>query len=164
MPEKEINSWEWTNHEIDLSKLQQEVNKSLEQHIDNEEIVRELEQIKSTLENNSLDDQQKRAEIQNELQSLKEKGIILTNLQELEAKIDALDQLEKNSSATIMPSKGQLQEIASLSSQPERDQRISQLADIGRGVSEQQVTQTINSMKQQRGIRGAIGRFFGNKI
>jgi len=82
------------NHD-DLAKLKQDVLSSLEQYKE-PDIRRELEEVKRTLENTNLSDQEKLDQIKDELTSLKEKGVVLNYLNDLEHRVDTMLQIESS--------------------------------------------------------------------
>ncbi len=160
---EQLKNDEEINHD-DLVKLQQEILTSLEQHTD-PDIVRDLEEVKKTLEDKQLNDQEKYAQIKDELNSLQEKGVVLTYLNDLERKVDKMIEKEagqenSNSSAT----QKMLEQIALLPDWPEKDAQITTIADRGRSVSADNVVQEFTTMQKTKGVRWAIGKFFSSKI
>ncbi len=144
------------NHD-DLAKLQQEILSSLEQH--NEPDIRsELEEVKKTLENTQLSDQEKFDQIKDELVSLKEKGVVLNYLNDLERKVDAMLQKETGTSDQSENRDGiseqkLLEQISLLPNSPEKDAQIAEIANIGRAESADRVAEEITTMQKSKGVR-----------
>lgn len=161
---EQLNNKEWMNHD-DLAKLQQEILSSLEQHND-PDIRSELEEVKKTLENTQLSDQEKFDQIKDELASLKEKGVVFNYLHDLERKVDAMLQKEANKTEKVDPIIEQqlLEEISLLPNSPEKDAQIAEIANLWRAKSADRVAEEITTMQKSKGVRWAIGAFFSSRI
>ncbi len=161
---EQLNNKEWMNHD-DLAKLQQEILSSLEQH--NEPDIRsELEEVKKTLENTQLSDQEKFDQIKDELASLKEKGVVFNYLHDLERKVDEMLAKESLKSEKIDSSSERkiLEQISLLPNSPEKDAQIAAIANVWRAESADRVVDEIATMKKSKGVRWAIGAFFSSRI